>query len=204
LRSWSRLTAWWWGLDADAAALEAARTTLTPMNPRGIELVQADINSVETSSLQAWGPFDVAVCRLLLVHQTDPVATLRAVMRDSGFPRLDPPIPSVERIRDLDVAHIRARGLPYDIAWEYGEVFEAAGLKLLEWRGHFSLHTTDTTFLGVIRNLLPFQKSGLVAYGLATEEEIEALTAEVDAALARPMRRSTTVPFVGAIGDAPE
>src|SRR5438045_98726 len=67
-------------------------------------------------------------------------------LRDPGFPRLDPPIPAVERIRDLDIAHIRARGLPYDIAWEYGEVFQAAGLKLLEWRGHFSLHTTDTAF----------------------------------------------------------
>ena len=122
-------------------------------------------------------------------------------LRDPGFPRLDPPIPAVERIRDLDIAHIRARGLPYDIAWEYGEVFQAAGLKLLEWRGHFSLHTTDTAFLAAVRNLLPSQKSGLVAYGLATETEIEALTAEVDAALARPMRRSTTILFVDAIGE---
>ncbi len=124
-------------------------------------------------------------------------------LRDSGFPRLDPPIPAVERIRDLDVAHIRARGLPYDIAWEHGDVFEAAGLKLLERRGHFSLHTADTMFLGAVRNLLPSQQSGLIAHGLATQEEIVALTAEVDAALTRPMRRSTTILFVDAIGEVP-
>jgi hypothetical protein len=50
-------------------------------------------------------------------------------------------VPAAERIRDLDVAHIRARGLPYDLAWEYGDVFAAAGLQLLEWRGHLSLST---------------------------------------------------------------
>ena len=57
-----------------------------------------------------------------------PVAQSMEPLRDSGFPRRHPPIPAMERIRDLDGAHIRARRLPYDIAWEYGEGFEAAGL----------------------------------------------------------------------------
>ena len=124
-------------------------------------------------------------------------------LRDAGFPRFDPPVPAVERIRDLDVAHIRARGLPYDIAWEYGYVFATAGLQLVEWHGHLSLFTSDTVFLDAIGKLLPSQKTGLLAAGLTTEEEIDELTAEVNAAMARRVHRSATVIFVDAIGEVP-
>jgi hypothetical protein len=124
-------------------------------------------------------------------------------LRDPGFPRFDPPVPAVERIRDLDVAHIRARGLPYDIAWEYGDVFAAAGLKLLEWRGHLSLYTSDTLLLEFLGRLLPSQKTGLLAAGLTTEQEIDELTAEVNTAVARPLRRSATYILVDAIGEVP-
>ena len=183
-----------------------------------VHLVEGDINAVDPASLAPWAPFDVAVCRLLLVHQPDPVATLRALtrfmrpggriiamepLRDPGFPRFDPPVPAVERIRDLDVAHIRARGLPYDIAWEYGDVFAAAGLKLLEWRGHLSLYTSDTLLLEFLGRLLPSQKTGLLAAGLTTEQEIDELTAEVNTAVARPLRRSATYILVDAIGEVP-
>jgi hypothetical protein len=112
-------------------------------------------------------------------------------------------VPAVERIRDLDLAQVRARGLRYDLAWEYGDAFAAAGLKLLEWRGHFSLYTSETAFLGAIGKLLPSQKTGLLAAGLTTEEEINELTAEIDAAVSRPPRRSTTFIFVDAIGEVP-
>jgi SAM-dependent methyltransferase len=178
-------------------------------------LVEADINSVDSASLGYWAPFDLAVCRLLLVHQPDPVATLRALirfmrpggriiavepLRDPDFPRLDPPVPAVDRIRDLDVAHIRARGLPYDIAWEYGDVFKAAGLNLLEWRGHLWLNTTNTQVLEFAARLLPSQKTGLLAARLRTEQEIDELTAEVNRAAARPLRRSATYLIVDATG----
>jgi SAM-dependent methyltransferase len=183
-----------------------------------VHLVEADVNTLDNSLLAEWAPFDVAVCRLLLTHQRDPVATLRRVagllrpggriiamepLRDQGFPRYDPPVPALERIRELDLAHLRARGLPWDLAWEYGEVFPAAGLRLLEWRGQLSLFTDDTTFLAFAGKLLPAQKTGLLAHGLTTEAEIDRLTAEVDAALARPIRRSTTAILVDAIAEVP-
>jgi hypothetical protein len=110
----------------------------------------------------------------------------------------------VDRIRDLDVAHIRARGLPYHIAWEYGYVFDAAGLNLLEWRGHLWLNTTDTQLLEFAARLLPSQKTGLLAAGLTTEQEIDDLTAEVNRAATRPLRRSATFIIVDAIGEVPK
>jgi hypothetical protein len=122
-------------------------------------------------------------------------------LRDQGFPRVDPPVPAVERIRDLDVAHIRTRELPYDLAWEYGEVFAAAGLRLLEWRGHLWFSTTDTSLLEFTARLLPSQQAGLLAAGLTTQQEIDDLTAEVQAAIARPLRRSASTILVNAIGE---
>jgi SAM-dependent methyltransferase len=206
------------GLDSSAVALAAARDGLASMGLNAVHLVEADINTLSPAVLAAWVPFDVAICRLLLTHQRDPVATLRAVarlmrpggriiamepLRDQGFPRFDPPIPAVERIRELDIAHLRARGLPWDLAWEYGDVFPAAGLRLLEWRGHLSLFTDDTTFLEFFGKLLPAQKPGLLAAGLTTEAEIDQLTAEIDAALARPLRRSAPGILVDAIAEVP-
>jgi SAM-dependent methyltransferase len=206
------------GLDANSDALSAARESLAASGLGAVNLVQADINSLDPSVLDAWAPFDLAVCRLVLVHQTDPVATLRAVtrmmrpggriiamepLRDEGFPRFDPPIPAVNRIRDLDVAHIKARGLPYDIAWEYGDVFAAAGLPLLEWRGTQWLQTSDTQLLQIMGKMLPAQRMGLLAEGLTTDAEIDELTVEVDTALSRPLRRSASIIMVDAIAEVP-
>jgi hypothetical protein len=65
------------GLDISSVALEAARTGLATLGLDSVHLVEADINSIGPTSLAPWAPFDLAVCRLLLVHQRDPVATLR-------------------------------------------------------------------------------------------------------------------------------
>jgi hypothetical protein len=96
--------------------------------------------------------------------------------------------------------HTYARGLPYDIAWEYGDVFKAAGLNLLEWRGHLWLNTTNTQVLEFAARLLPSQKTGLLAARLRTDQEIDELTAEVNRAAARPLRRSATYLIVDATG----
>jgi ubiquinone/menaquinone biosynthesis C-methylase UbiE len=69
------------GLDSSPIALDAARTSLASLGLDRVHLVEADINSVDSGSLAPWAPFDVAVCRLLLVHQPEPVATLRAITR---------------------------------------------------------------------------------------------------------------------------
>jgi hypothetical protein len=50
---------------------------------------------------------------------------------------------------------------------------------------------------------LPAQKPGLLAAGLTTEAEIDQLTAEIDAALARPLRRSAPGILVDAIAEVP-
>jgi hypothetical protein len=64
------------------------------------------------------------------------------------------------RIKDLDLAHIIQRGLPYDIAWDYADVFGAVGLRLLEWRGGLFMHAGETLFLESVGRLLRHSERG--------------------------------------------
>jgi SAM-dependent methyltransferase len=206
------------GIDASASALVAARESVARLGLDSVKLLQGDINTLDSAALAEWLPFDIAVCRLLLTHQRDPAATLRRVaelvrpggriiaqdpLRDDGFPRIDPPLAARQRITELDIAHLRHRGLAHDVAWEYGELCRAAGLRLLEWRGSVSFTLGDTTVLEFARRLLPAQRTGLVGAGLTADDEIDALGAEVDAAIARGVRRSSTAVLVDLIAEVP-
>jgi SAM-dependent methyltransferase len=207
------------GIDASSAALATARQRV---NEHGIaqqvQLVEADVNSLDPSVLGDYGQFDFALCRLLLTHQTDPAATLRAIaklirpggrivaldpLRDQGFPRLDPPLPQLERIRDLDIEHLRLRGLAHDVAWEYAELCVAAGLVVVDWRGTLDLRLNDTTMLEFVRRLLPAQRDGLIGTGLTTEAEIDQLTTHVDEAIARGVHRSASMIMGELIAEVP-
>lgn len=70
------------------------------------------------------------------------------------------------RITELDLAHLRHRGLADDVAWDYGEVCRVAGLTLREWRGTLSFMLRDATVLEFARRLLPAQRTGLLSAGL--------------------------------------
>jgi SAM-dependent methyltransferase len=206
------------GIDASADALAAARANLTNAGVSGVELIQADVNSLDSSTLKVWTPFDLALCRLLLTHQSDAAATLRAVahllrpggrivaqdpLRDDGFPRFDPPVPAVERIKELDIAHLRHRGLAYDVAWDYADLCAQAGLRLIDWQGTIELTVHDNGGLEFGRRLLPAQQDGLVAAGLATVAEIDELTQQVDAAIGRGVHRSAGAIIVDLIAEVP-
>jgi ubiquinone/menaquinone biosynthesis C-methylase UbiE len=110
------------GLDTSAEALAAASASLAARGVANVHLLEADVNVLAPDALAEWAPFDIAHCRLVLTHQPDPAATLRAVarllrpggriialdpLRSACFPRLDPPpMPAVERIIQLDIAHL--------------------------------------------------------------------------------------------------
>ena len=206
------------GIDTSADALAAARANLSSAGISGVELVQAEVNSLDPSALVAGTLFDLALCRLLLTHQSDPAATLRAVarlvrpggrivaqdpLRDTGFPRFDPPLSAWERIRELDIAHLRHRGLAYDVAWDYADLCAQAGLQLIDWQGTIDFSVQDNRGLEFGRRLLPAQQDGLVAAGLTTAAEIDELTQQVDVAISRGIRRSAGAIIVDLIAEVP-
>lgn len=70
------------GVDVSPEALARARHTLDRVGLDRVQLRQVDINSANLAEeLRPWAPFDVAYCRLLLTHQSNPAQTLRNVAR---------------------------------------------------------------------------------------------------------------------------
>ena len=199
------------GMDASAEALAQARATLDQAGLTAVALVQADINAGGPDAVAAGMPFDLAVCRLVLMHQADPAATLRAVARlvrpggrivaidqvfDPDYPRCDPPVPAVARVFALHAAHMRSRGATPDVAWQYADLCAAAGVQLVDQQGFFTVHAADASIaLDITPAILLTQRAGLVAAGLTDEGEIQALVAELDAARGRGLRLSTSPLF---------
>ena len=69
------------GLDFNVGALATAEAILTQRGLTNVKFVHGDINTVALEDIPGAGSFDLAYCRLFLIHQRDPVAALRR-MRD--------------------------------------------------------------------------------------------------------------------------
>ncbi len=64
------------GVDADVVALSKARQALSRLGIPGVRLVQADANEL-SAALAGGADFDLAYCRLMLMHQSDPAGRWR-------------------------------------------------------------------------------------------------------------------------------
>ena len=186
------------GLDISSEALSAARTALEQRGITDVRLVAADINEVDSAQVGG-NDFDLAYCRLVLMHQRDPAATLSRIasLLHQGAhlvafdffapPRVEPALPEVERAWELIIGAMRARGASPDVSRRYGEHCDMAGLDIVSERGTFipmpvSAVTQETTVL------LTGARRGVEAAGLATETEIDRVLAQVSSHADRPGR----------------
>ena len=125
-----------------------------------------------------------------LTHQVEPAATLRRIaallrpggrivaqdiLEDPRYPSFDPPVPAVERILALQYEHKRRRGVFPDVARHYRTLCGEAGLGLVSQRGLFTVPPDPRGPPSSMRALLSSTRRGLVEYGLATDDEIEAV-----------------------------
>jgi ubiquinone/menaquinone biosynthesis C-methylase UbiE len=205
------------GLDADPAALARARATLDRLGVSGAELVEADVNALDQVTWLGQDRFDLAYCRLVLMYQRDPAATLRQIARlvrsggrivaqdllsDPNYPRFYPPVPASERIQRLFFGLVERKGGTPDMARRYGPICEEAGLRVIEQRGRFRVSDDPGEELVIYRDVLVNMRSNLLAQGLATDEEINALVREMDAARAT-VTFGTSVLAVEMIAEVP-
>jgi SAM-dependent methyltransferase len=186
------------GLDGSGEAVALARSVLSQRGLSTVTLVEGELHTVAISALCPPGPFDVAYVRRFLVHQQDPIDSLRRIASllrpggrivaheippASGYPALTPPVPALQRVDALVHAAVKARGGTYDAAHQFATLSREAGLRLINQRGFLAAAEPLVlleTFQAVLRSL----RSVLLATHVTTEREIEDLLATLETAKA--------------------
>jgi ubiquinone/menaquinone biosynthesis C-methylase UbiE len=183
------------GLDGSPTALAQARASLDWLGVHGVELVEADVNTLDHGRAVEHGSFDLAYCRLLLMYQSDPTGALRQIARlvrsggrivatdllhDPTYPRTHPPVHALERMIRLFFGLVERKGGSLEVAWQYRQICQQAGLRFIEQRGWFWANDPRELLAWYRDNLLGM-RDNLVAADLATDEEVNALVREMDA-----------------------
>ncbi len=180
------------GVDASAAALERARA-LVP----SVRLVHGDVNTIAPPVTNA----DLVYCRLFLLHQPDPLATVRraaAMLRPGGVfiahepsdlashaPTSEPFVPAMTRVWELVTAAARARGATTDFGRRGGTYLENAGLEVHSHRA-YHVHYPPATGYEIPRIALLSLLPTLRDYALAPDDEIDRLNDELETAKRAP------------------
>jgi ubiquinone/menaquinone biosynthesis C-methylase UbiE len=176
------------GVDVDERSLRRARAILDKAGRENVRLVHANINAEPCDELRGLGPFDAAYCRLFLLHQQDPAATLRrmaALLRPGGhivahellldgpLPPSEPAVPEIEQVlrwaREIGLK----RGASADVARQFHAVCAQAGLREMSQRLFGSVATEDAPqTIRIWRDSLLAIRPALLQHAVASEEEI--------------------------------
>jgi ubiquinone/menaquinone biosynthesis C-methylase UbiE len=209
------------GLDHNQDVLSLAEQTVQRGGLDQVTLINADIN--EPGTLERLGPweFDAAYCRLVLVNQADPTATLRrmaALVRpgghiiahellfESAYPVFDPPVPAFSRVLELTQACMQIQGKHTDVARHFQTIARAAGFRDIQQRGLFD--ATPSSAPDFIQEqgvgLLMVFRQSLLNTGLASQAEFLELLQALKAATTVSYQTFFSWIFVEMIAQVPE
>jgi SAM-dependent methyltransferase len=188
------------GVDQSKDALAVARRVLDSVGLRRVELVDADIHSLDRPE---WNrSFDLAYCRLVLLHQETPEETLRCVGRlvragghviyqdildEPSFPRPEPDVPAAHRAWALIFALFARKRLSRAVARDHGLLCRRLGWDLVAQRGKFAVTSADDG-LAVLTRLLAASERALLQEGLATGSDLALLKSALEEARGREYR----------------
>jgi SAM-dependent methyltransferase len=106
------------GVDFNEAAVQQARAVASALGLGNVEVVAGDIHDLEPATMG--GLFDLAYTRLFLMHQANPVRTLRqiaALLRPGGWLVAQEPLRTPPRGRTLALRRSPAIGSWYISCW---------------------------------------------------------------------------------------
>jgi SAM-dependent methyltransferase len=161
------------GVDASELAVTRAQAATAALQLGNTEVFAGDINHLDPAVLG--GPFDLAFTRLFLMHQADPVLTLRAIarlVRPGGWiilhePLSDPPPRSHPQLDALDVYWGMLHQLLEKIGVPRGNVenlphsARAAGLEAVSEDGFFILGEPELGFEMHAGTLAAFKEAAI-------------------------------------------
>ncbi|HEX9031969.1 MAG TPA: class I SAM-dependent methyltransferase [Streptosporangiaceae bacterium] len=175
------------GVDADDAALGTASAALQRLRADGIRLIRADANDLTPDGVGISG-FDLAFCRLVLMHQPDPahtMARIASLLRPGGTlvaidffapPVCFPAHAEVTRAWDLVIQAMRIRGASPDTSRRYREFCARAGLEVVSERGQF-FPIPAAAVVSEAAVLLAGARSTIERSGLCSSAEVDGLLA---------------------------
>jgi SAM-dependent methyltransferase len=186
------------GLDMDAPSLTRARALLDQRGTPGVQLVQANVNTMHREVVCPPGPFDVAVCSQFLNNQSDPAATLRriaGVVRPGGYlviqspvlfdkvPRSQPEVEALDVIMRWFGEVMRRRGASPDVVTHYHALCQAAGLTEVSQRGFFLAEVEAAgTHLRAMHDAVVGVRDQLIELGIASGQEVDRMLQQLQAA----------------------
>ena len=166
------------GVDFSEPAIQRARSVVAALGLSNVELAAGDIHDLDAAILG--GPFDLAFTRCFLMHQADPVRTLRQIaglLRPGGWivahePLPNPPPRSHPHLSALaaywDLAHevMELAGAPRGIVEGLDRAARAAGLEVTDTSGYFTIVDPELGF-DVHAATLAAARDRAVALGIA-------------------------------------
>jgi SAM-dependent methyltransferase len=182
------------GIDASASALEKARSLLPTTSFPQIRFLQADVNVVSRERLGV-DRVDLAYCRLMLLHQSDPARVLRQIAElpadvviahepsdlPSHAPASEPHVSAMTRVWELVIAAACSRGATTDFGRKGRAYLENAGFTVDSHRAYV-VHYPPSIGFEIPRVALHSLRPVLAQHGLAGEDEIARLDRELDQA----------------------
>lgn len=181
------------GVDASRPTVQRARSAVAALGLGNVEIVAGNVNDLAAGAVG--GPFDLAFTRLFLVHQPDPVHTLRqiaALLRPGGWivaqeplrhpaPRSFPPLPALDSYWELFHRLVEGFGAPAQGVEQLPGSAAAAGLEVVRMDGSFIVDDPSQGF-AIHAGSLAAARERATAAGLADGEEIDGLVSDLRAA----------------------
>ena len=146
------------GVDVSQAAVQRARTVVSALELGNVEVIEGDLHDLDAAALG--GPFDLAFSRAFLMHQPDPVRTLRHIaglLRPGGWlvvhealesppPRSHPHMEAVADHWDLVHEVLHRAGVPAGAVENLPRSARQAGFEVTAMRGLFLVEDPELIF----------------------------------------------------------
>ena len=137
------------GVDFNEAAVQRARTVVSALELGNVEVIAGDLHELDPAALG--GPFDLAYTRLFLMHQVDPLRTLRRIaglLRPGGWlvaqealrspsPRSHPHLEALSGYWNLVYEVLDRAGVPPWAVEDLPQSARQAGLEVAGTNGWF-------------------------------------------------------------------
>jgi SAM-dependent methyltransferase len=180
------------GVDVSPAAVQRARAVVTALELGIVEVVAGDLHDLDAAALG--GPFDLAFSRAFMMHQADPVRTLRRIadlLRPGGWlvvhealesppPRSHPHLEAVADHWDLVHEVLHRNGVPAGAVEDLPRSARQAGLEVTAVRGLFLVEDPEPMFEIYAATVEAVRERG-IQLGIAAER-IDGLVQDLRAA----------------------